>query len=229
MTRPPRRGSRLIEGLPPRQRRRVLAACDRVELVAGRTLCEAGGPMRQVYFPVDGFVSMLACSAGHPPLQVALIGSEGMLGATLALGMAGSAQRGIVRGGGSALRMSAARLRRVLRANPALQRSLQRYLFGQHADLARTATCLRFHPVQARLAQLLLAAQDRSGGRPFQLTHDVLAGMLGVRRSGVSVAAAVLQRRQLIRYVRGAITVLDRPGLQAASCGCVAEPARSAA
>jgi hypothetical protein len=156
----------------------------------------------------------------HPPLEIALIGNEGMLGATLVLGVNGAGLQGIVQGAGTAWRMPAPRFRRALRESPALRGVVRRYLYVVLAQLSHSTACARFHEAEARLARWLLMTLDRAHGDRFHLTHQYLADMLGVRRSAVTIAAGALQRRNLIRYVRGNIQVVDRQGLEAASCEC---------
>lgn len=214
--------NRLIDGLPRKERARILQQCEPVDLVFGTILCEPDQPFRHVYFPLQGFISLLAPMRGHQPLEMGLIGSEGMLGATLVLGVEAVPLRGLVQGNGSALRMSAAQLKRELRDSPALLRRLNRYLYVLMAQLSQTAACTRFHEVEARLVRWLLMTHDRAHADHFHLTHKFLADMLGVRRSGVTIAAGDLQHRGLIRYTRGEINILDRKGLEAASCECYA-------
>lgn len=214
--------NRLIMGLPSRERSRLLGHCEPVDLVFGEILCEPERPFRHVYFPLSGFISLVAKVRQHPPLEMGLIGSEGMLGATVALGINTVPLRGVVQGGGTALRMSAAPFRRELVASPGLARALDRYLYVLMAQLCQTAACTRFHELEARLARWLLMTHDRAHGDHFHLTHQLLGDMLGVRRSGVSTAAGALQARGLIRYSRGAIQILDRSGLETVSCECYA-------
>jgi CRP-like cAMP-binding protein len=212
--------NRLLEGLPRTTRDRVLKHCEPVSVEFGATLCERGRRIRFVYFPLNGFISLVATVGDHPPFEIALIGNEGMLGGTLLLGIDYARLRGVVQGPGQALRMSAVRFRRELRSSPPLRAAISRYLYVILTQLSRTAACTRFHEVEARLARWLLMTHDRAHADRFHLTHQYLADMLGVRRSAVTIAAGALQRRKLIRYTRGEIDILDRAGLESATCDC---------
>jgi CRP-like cAMP-binding protein len=206
--------------LPRKERNRILERCEPVDLVLGTILCEPDLPLPYAYFPLTGFISLVETVDNHPPLEMGLIGDEGMLGATLALGINSAPLQGVVQGTGSALRMTAPQLRHDLRNSPSLLRTLNRYLYVLIAQLSQSAACTRFHEVEARLARWLLMTHDRAHADHFYLTHKFLADMLGVQRSAVTIAAGALQRRNLIQYSRGEITVLGRRGLEAASCEC---------
>jgi CRP-like cAMP-binding protein len=210
----------LIAALPRKDREHLLAGCERVELDFAAALYEPGDRIRHVYFPVEGFISLVTPQDDCTSLEVGLVGSEGMLGSTLMLGVDVSPLRALVQGAGMTLRMAAAPFRLELAHSAALQRELSRYLYVSIAQLAQLAACTHFHSLEARLARWLLMTHDRAHSDNFQLTHGLLAQMLGVRREGVTEAAGALQRRKLIRYRRGNITVVARDGLEAISCGC---------
>ena len=212
----------LIERLPRKDRTRLLAVCEPVQLVLGEVLCEPGKATRHVWFPIDGFISMVAPIDAKPALEVGMVGREGMLGAQLALGVATVPLHALVQGAGSALRVGATAFRAELARSPALQRVLNRYLYVLMAQLTGSAACLRFHEIGPRLARWLLMSQDRAHAARFHVTHEFLAYMLGVRRVGVTAAASGLQRNGLIEYHRGEMAVLDRKGLEAAACDCYA-------
>ncbi len=212
----------LIALLPASDQQRLLGQCESVQLHLGEVLCEAGAPMAHAYFPVDGFISLLTRTENHPSLEVGMVGSEGMFGGALALGVRISQLQALVQGSGSAWRVPAAALQRELARCPALRQTLLHYVYVVMAQMASSAACLRFHLIGPRLARWLLMSEDRAHGNCFQVTHEFLACMLGVRRVGVTVAAGLLQRQGLIAYHRGQVTVLDRAGLEAAACPCYA-------
>jgi CRP-like cAMP-binding protein len=210
----------LLDALPSSDRLRMLAGCETVDLAFSDQLYALGDRLSHVYFPTGGFISLIMPIDDSASLEVGLVGNEGMFGIPLALGVEVSPVRAVVQGAGSALRMDAAAFCRELKRSPTLQREIDRYVFVHLSQLAQTAACTRFHVVEARLARWLLMTQDRAQADTFHITQEYLSFMLGVRRVGVTKAAGSLQKRSLIHYSRGDITVLDRRGLKAASCGC---------
>jgi CRP-like cAMP-binding protein len=210
----------LISGLPVADQRRVMAAGESILLLPGDPLTEPGEQIRHVFFPTGSFMSVRAELDRGIRLDVALVGSEGMIGVSLALGVTSASLQSLVRGGGRALRLSAASFRREMERSAPLRRVLNQYVCVLMSELAQNAACSRFHRIDQRLAKWLLMTRDRARSNKYHMTHDLLSQMLGVRRVGITVAATALQRHGLIRYSRGDIEILDAPGLQRAACGC---------
>ena len=210
----------LLAALPRKDYQRLLASLEPVSLTFGEVLYEPGDTISHAYFPSDSLVSLLTMVDGHLALEVGLVGREGMLGIPLVLGINVSSIRALVQGTGTALRMKAARFHKEFRHSLPLQREVYRYTNVLMAQVTQTAACNRFHVVEARLARWLLMTRDRMRSDQFLLTQEFLANMLGVRRVGVTKAASALQKRKLISYCRGHITILDQKGLEAASCTC---------
>lgn len=223
----PNSENELIASLPRADRSRLLALCEPVHLQLSQVLCHAGQVTRYAYFPTESFISLIAEVDDHHGLEVGMAGREGMLGVQLALGVARDPLKALVQGAGSAWRVAAVPFRRELLRSTALRRRLQRYLCVLMEQRASAAACLRFHEIGPRLSRWLLMSQDRAHCDQFPMTQEFVATMLGVRRVGVTAAASGLQRLGLIKYHRGALTVLDRGGLEAASCSCYANGERA--
>jgi CRP-like cAMP-binding protein len=217
----------LIKRLPPGARKRLLDICEPIQLAQGEVLGDYGGPTRNVYFPTDSFISLGVSTGGNPALEVGMVGREGMLGVHLALGMPNESLHALVRGPGPAWRISTRAFRREFVQSLALQRCLYRYLYVLMAQMASSAACLRFHLVGPRLARWLLMSHDRAHSDHVDVTQEFLAHMLGVRRGAITAAAGELQRSGVIEYSRGAITVLNRVGLEGAACDCYTTECRA--
>lgn len=196
--------------------------CTPHTLEVGVDLHQPGKPLDHVYFPLEGYVSMVADLAGVHSVEVGLVGFEGMLGAQVALGVATIPTRALVQGEGTALRAGLAAFRRELASRPALQRRVHRYLYVRMEQLTGMAPCMRFHLIDSRLARWLLMSHDRARRDAFRITQEFLSYMLGVRRAGITRAAVALQERGLISYSRGTLVILDRKALEAAACTCYA-------
>lgn len=219
----------LLATLPRKDYARMRNALVPVTLTFGEILYEPQQAIRHVYFPSDSLVSLLTLVEGHMPLEIGLVGREGMLGIPVALGIKYSPVRALVQGTGTALRMTAAQFRREHALHGPLYRTLNLYIHERIVQITQTAACNRFHAVEERLARWLLMTRDRMGSDGFQLTQQLIGNMLGVLRVAVTNAAGNLQRRNLISYSRGAITILDGPGLEAAACRCYSPLRKSTA
>lgn len=218
--------NRLLAHLSAADRKAFNRCCERVALRFGDVLAQPDAQIRYVYFPLTGFVSVMVPADKNATLEVGLIGREGMLGATIVLGVDSAPLHALVQGAGMALRIPASRFRRELAALPKLRAAILSYVYVLLRQVSQTAACTRYHTVEQRLARWLLMTQDRAFGAEFHLTQEFLAEMLGVRRVGVTQAAGALQGRSLIGYRRGEIIISDRRGLRNASCGCYASDKR---
>jgi len=213
--------NRILAALPAPEFDALAAkALTRVELAFGQPLQRAGDKIELVYFVENGFISALAMLADGQPLEIGLIGSEGLAGVSVVLGATNSYSETMCQTGGAAYRASAAALKEAIVEAPVLRDLLLRYVHAFNVQVAQTAACNAHHELGQRLARWLLAAHDRSDGAQLSLTQDLIAVMLGVGRSTVSIAASTLQRAGVIRYQHGHITITDRAGLEAAACEC---------
>jgi CRP-like cAMP-binding protein len=217
----------LIEGLPRKNRRRLLALCEPVQLGLTQVLCGRGSLARDIYFPTGSTLSLWSSPADRPSMEVAMVGNEGMLGAHIALGVSTAATFAQVQRAGSAWRISAASFQTELERSAPLRRRVHRYLHVTILQGVSMARCSRFHFLDQRLARWLLMTHDRAHQDTLHVTQQQMAEILGVRRVGITTAAVALQRRGIIDYVRGTITILNRKGLEAAACTCYAADSRS--
>jgi len=212
--------NRLLAALPPDDLARLWPQFKAVELPFRQVLHASGEPIKAVYFPETGYVSMLAYLDSGDAAEVGLVGHEGMIGLPVLLGADHDDIEAMVQSPGTALQMDSQAFREVLERIPVFRTLLLRYVLVHHGQVARTAACNGRHQIDQRLARWLLMAHDRAEGDEFPMTHELLSVMLGVRRAGVTVAAGQLQKAGFIRYERGNIEVTDRPGLESAACEC---------
>ncbi|WP_197911760.1 Crp/Fnr family transcriptional regulator [Kineobactrum salinum] len=219
-TPPPASRNRLLAALPAQDQHRFLTVCEEVKLESGSLLSRTGDPVSFVYFPCESFISLMAPATNPGSLEVGLVGTEGMLGTSLLLGVAEAPLPALVQGEGGAWRIAADDFLRQLREQPALRRRLERYLYVTLLQLAQAAACNRFHRLEERVARWMLMTLDRCHSASFHMTHEFLASMLGVRRAGVTGAARALKEQGLIDYRRGELTVIDHTGLLDAACSC---------
>ena len=210
----------LLAALPRADYQRLLPGLETVTLKFGEVLHEPGTPIRYVYFPVDCVICLLTRTEGQRTIETGLVGYEGMVGIAQALGVNVSPIRALVQAGGTALRMSAACFDSELQRCPQLQRELYRYACVKMAQARQAVACVASHVFEQRLACWLLMTSDRLKSPEIQLTQECLGAILAVRRVSVTLASGSLQSRNLIRYCRGKIRIVDRKGLEAASCAC---------
>jgi CRP-like cAMP-binding protein len=210
----------LLAGLKEAEVRRIRDDFESVSLQPNDVLHEVDVPIEQVWFPRSGVLSLVNVMEDQVVIEVATIGNEGMLGVSILLGADRTASRGLCQVPSDSLRIETDRFLELADENPGLRRMCLLYTQALMTQIAQSSACNRAHPVEKRAARWLLQTHDRVGQDSFYLTQEFLAQMLGVRRPTVSVAAAMLQERGLIDYVRGHIAILDREGLEAASCEC---------
>jgi CRP-like cAMP-binding protein len=214
--------NRLLAALPPRDLDRLLDELRPVSLPKKRVLYAVGAPLDHVFFIEEGLASVLTTMEDGATSEVGMVGPEGIIGASALLGGRHSGQHIVMQLPGTALRIGAASCKRVFDDSPGVRKVILRFVEDLLNLSAQTAACNRLHSVEQRCARWLLMASDRVGSNVLGLTQEFLSAMLGVRRSGVSEAAAELRRSGLIRYRRGEITLVDRAGLEDAACECYA-------
>ncbi|MFN0023727.1 MAG: Crp/Fnr family transcriptional regulator [Parvularculaceae bacterium] len=212
--------NRILAALPVEEFAFISKHLVRDELSLGQPLHHAGDPIETVYFVESGFISALTMLSDGQPLEIGLIGNEGVAGVSVILGATHSYSEKMCQTAGGAYRLSTIAFKDALAHCPRLRDLLLRYVHVFHVQVAQTAACNAHHELGQRLARWLLGAHDRSGVAELSLTQDLIAVMLGVRRSTVSIAASTLQKAGVIRYQHGHITITDRVGLENAACEC---------
>ena len=212
--------NQLLAALPPAEFERMAAHLELVPMDLGEALYESGGRLEHVYFPTTSIVSLLYVLENGASAEIAVVGNEGLLGISLFMGGETTPSRAVVQSAGHGYRLKAGLIKEEFsRAGPVL-RLLLRYTQALITQIAQTAVCNRHHTVEQQLCRWLLLSLDRLPTASVSMTQELIANMLGVRREGVTEAAGNLQRAGLIRYSRGRIDVLDRPGLERTVCEC---------
>jgi CRP-like cAMP-binding protein len=212
--------NRLLAALSSIELEQLETKLELVSLTLGEVLYESGGKMSHVYFPTDSIVSLLYLMENGATAEIGVIGNEGMVGIALFMGGQTTPNRAVVQSAGSAYRMKAKSIQDEFAKGGTLQQLLLRYTQALITQISQTAVCNRLHSVEQQLCRWLLLSYDRLPSNQLVMTHTLIANMLGVRREGITIAAKQLQDRGVISYVRGTITLLDRPKLEATVCEC---------
>jgi CRP-like cAMP-binding protein len=212
--------NQLLLALPESEFQRLAPHLEEVSLSLGQVLYEAGENIKHVYFPNRAMVSLIAVLEDGSTTEVGMVGSNGVVGYPAFLGGDLTTTRTIVQVAGTAMKIDAKLLKREFYRGGVLQRQLLLYTQALLTQISQTAACNRHHSLEARLARWLLTAQDHTASDTIQITQEFIAELLGTRRSGVTVAAGLLQQAGIIRYSRGRITILNRLALEATACEC---------
>jgi CRP-like cAMP-binding protein len=212
----------LLAALAHEERERLDPHLKLVPMPLGTVVYEPGDVQRHVYFPIDCIVSLLYVMKDGASAEIAVVGNEGLVGVALFMGGEATPSRAVVQCAGSAFRLPGRRIKEEFHRDGKMQQLLLRYTQALLTQMAQTAVCNRHHPVEQQLCRWLLLSLDRLPSNQLNMTQELIANMLGVRREGVTAAAAKLQRLGTIRYSRGKMTVLDRLRLEQLCCECYA-------
>ncbi|HEV2803112.1 MAG TPA: Crp/Fnr family transcriptional regulator [Pyrinomonadaceae bacterium] len=211
--------NRILAALSAEERERLAPHLEPVTLYLSEILFRPDDKLTHVYFPVNSIVSLLTDLSDGTGMEVGLVGREGIAGISVILG-GNETKVGTVQAAGDAFRLEAGRLREEFARGRMLQSALLRYTHALMTQISQSVVCNARHPIEGRLARWLLMYRDRLDRDEFELTHEFMSNMLGVRRASVSGVAYALQERNLVRYQRGHIRIIDRPGLERFACEC---------
>lgn len=214
------RKNRLLAALPEAEWQRWLPHLEWVNLPQGQELHESGGALERAYFPTTAVVSLLNVTQDGASTEIAVVGREGVVGTAVFMGGDRTCSRAVVQSAGVGFRLEARRVRDEFERSGDVRRLLLGYTQALMSQMAQMAVCNRHHAIAQQLCRCLLIHLDRRGGNEIAMTHESIANLLGVRREGVTETALKLQAAGLIRYARGRIVVLDRPGLERRACEC---------
>lgn len=215
------KANHLLSSLPEAEWQRWHQQLEAIDLPLGEVLYESGGTLTHVYFPTTAIVSLLYVMEDGGSAEIAVVGNEGLVGISLFMGGETTPSRAVIQSAGRGFRMKSQVLKDEFNRAPVLH-LLLRYTQALITQMAQTAVCNRHHSLDQQLCRWLLLSLDRLEGSELVMTQELISNMLGVRREGVTDAAVKLQKAGLIRYARGHITVLDRPGLEKRTCECYA-------
>ncbi len=210
----------LIAALPSDEFDRLQANLEPVTLSLGEVIYESGEQLDYIYFPTTAIISLLYIMENGATAEIGMAGNDGLVGIALYMGGSTTPSRAIVQSAGNAFRMPSRALNDEFSLGGVFQKVLLRYTQSLMTQISQTAVCNRLHSVEKQLCRWLLINHDLLQTNKLIMTHDLIANMLGVRREGVSIAAGHLQKKGLIEYVRGTITMLDREALELAACEC---------
>ena len=215
------RANRMLAVMPKDALERLLPDIEQVKLVAGDVLSNVEGGLQHAYFPIDVIVTVLVLTAGRETMKVAVIGREGMTGVPILMGNASPHRSLVVLNNGDAFKIPIAALKIEFDRNGAVMRLILRFAQTLITQMAQNAVCSRHHLVEQQLCTWLLTCMDHMPtGNTLPVTQEIVAGLLGVRREGVTIAALKLQRAGLIHYRRGHMSIVDRAGIERQSCEC---------
>ena len=216
------RANHVLDALPDDERARLFPHLELVEMPLATVVYESGAPLRHIYFPIDCIVSLLYVMKDGASAEIAVVGHEGVIGVSLFMGGQTTPSRAIVQSAGYAYRLTRRRLKQEFERHGQTLHLLLRYTQALITQMAQTAVCNRHHSVDQQLCRWLLLSLDRLSSNRLNMTQELIANMLGVRREGVTAAAGKLQEQNVIHYSRGRITVLDRARLEKLCCECYA-------
>lgn len=214
--------NRLLNAFPDSCKKALFLQLKLETLPLGKVLYESGQNLSSVYFPTDSIVSLLYVMEDGASAEISVVGNEGVVGIAVFMGGQSTPNRAVVQSAGYAFRLSAAALRSVFNNEPFVRSVMLRYTQALMAQMAQTAVCNRHHSIDQQLCRWLLLSLDRLSNNKLNMTQELIANMLGVRREGVTEAAGKLQKLGVITYKRGQINILDRPKLEALCCECYA-------
>jgi CRP-like cAMP-binding protein len=210
----------LLAALPPDEYNRIKPHLETISMPLGKVLYESGDRMTHVYFPTTAIISLLYIMENGGTAEIGIAGNNGLVGIALFMGGETTTNRAIVQSGGRSVRMRAEAVRTEFAVGGMFQKLLLLYAQALMTQISQTAVCNRLHNIEQQLCRWLLINHDQLQTNELVMTHDLVANMLGVRRESVSLAAAELQNKGVIRYVRGTITILDRAKLEDVACEC---------